>query len=263
MSCAAEQLREPFLLALPLMCRSSAQAAIGNVDAASRDADRLETAIQTLGDADLSAWVPGLRVSIAVQTGRFDDYADLCVFAAEAFPEVGVWAAAAAATLATAGRTAEALEWLDRLAARDFDAHCRGGFYTGLLATAGICVGLLETRHRPRVLELLEDILDVPLCTAGPVNINSPLHYAGVIRRVMGDLDGAIDRLRQAAAGLETIGARGYLAQTRAQLAAVLAERNHPGDLDEAHRISAAAINAAQELGIGDVENVCGDFIIR
>jgi hypothetical protein len=91
-------------------------------------------------------------------------------------------------------------------------------------------------RHRARVLQLLEEIVDVPLCTAGPVNVGSPLQFAGVIRRAMGDLDGAIDRLRQAAASLESVGARGYLAQTRAQLAAALAERARPRDLDEARR---------------------------
>ncbi|MDT5083355.1 MAG: hypothetical protein QOJ61_398 [Mycobacterium sp.] len=264
MTRAAEQLREPFLLALPLVGRSFAQVAFGRIDAASSGADRFDAVLQTLGDADVSAWAPALRVSLAVQTGRLGDHADLCVVAAEVFPDLGAWAAAAA-TLATAGRIPEALGWLDRLAARDFDAPCRGGFYTALLGMAGIAVTRIDARHRDRILQLIEDIADVPLCTAGPLNIGSPLHFAGVIRRVMGDLDGAIDLLRQAAASLEAIGTRVYLAQARAQLAATLAERGQPGDLDEARwaaaAAAAAAVAVATELAIGDVANVCGHVV--
>jgi hypothetical protein len=260
MAATAKQLREPFLLALPLFGRPCVQVALGRLDEAGRELDALDHLLDGLGDADASAWGPALRMCRAYQAGSLGDYADAAVFAAETFPDNPAWEAAAVGTLAAAGRAAEALQWLDRLATRDFESGRRDAYYTVLLGWTGFAVARLDTEHRARVLELLEDIANVPLCTAGPLNMGSPLQFAGVLRRSMGDLDGAVDRLRQAVTRLEEMGARGYLAQTRAQLAAALAERAQRGDLDEARRIAAAAVTAAKELGTGDVVSVCGDL---
>src|SRR6185312_5629841 len=122
MAFAAKQLREPFLLALPLFSRACAQLALGRIDDAARDLDALDKLFDRVGDADVPQWGLAVRICRAVQTGSTADYADASVFAAESFPDNPAWEACAAGTLAMAGRTAEARQWLDRLAARDFDS---------------------------------------------------------------------------------------------------------------------------------------------
>lgn len=66
----------------------------------------------------------------------------------------------------------------------------------------------------------------------GPVTL-----HLGMAASRLGDLDVAADDLRDALAGVRRNGAAGYAVEAQAELAAVLARRDGPGDRDEARRL--------------------------
>jgi DNA-binding CsgD family transcriptional regulator len=72
----------------------------------------------------------------------------------------------------------------------------------------------------------------------------------GLAAAALGHLDGAVRDLRTAARICDANGARGYAVQARVELAAILARRQAPGDLDEAAAALDAAAGQAEQLGM-------------
>lgn len=74
------------------------------------------------------------------------------------------------------------------------------------------------------------------------------------LHHTVGDLDEADARYRSAAALNARIEARSWLAQTRADHARLLLDRDAPGDRDEARRLAEAATATATEIGLRSIE---------
>jgi len=79
----------------------------------------------------------------------------------------------------------------------------------------------------------------------GPVELQ-----LGLAAAALGRLDAAAQDLRTAAAICDANGARGYAVQARVELAAALARRQAPGDLDQAAAALDAAAGEAEQLGM-------------
>jgi DNA-binding NarL/FixJ family response regulator len=79
----------------------------------------------------------------------------------------------------------------------------------------------------------------------GPVELQ-----LGLAAAALGHLDTAARDLRTAASVCDANGARGYAVQARVELAAALARRQAPGDLDEAAAALDAAAGEAGQLGM-------------
>jgi hypothetical protein len=108
-----------------------------------------------------------------------------------------------------------------------------------------LAAALLEPHNRPR-----ERCVQISLATVclGATDLATAwlLHTAG-------DLDAADERYRSAAEVNARIGARSWLAQTRADHARVLLERDRAGGRETAARLSDLAQAAAREIGLATV----------
>jgi tetratricopeptide (TPR) repeat protein len=164
--------------------------------------------------------VPAIRVALTfllAELGRIDE---------------------ARATLAAFDATA-----LDRLHDRNWPASWFQ------LARAAAIVGdrdmattLLEAGRRPRELCVQVSLASVCLGAAD-------LAVAWLLHTV-GDLDAAEERYRSAEEANARIGARSWLAQTRADHARLLLERGRPGDPEAALRLGDLAQTAARDIGL-------------
>jgi len=121
------------------------------------------------------------------------------------------------------------------------------------LARAALLVGdvrlastLLQPEHRPS-----ERCVQVSLATAclGATDLAEAWLW-----HATGDLDAADSRYRSAAEVNARIGARSWLAQTRADHGRLLLERGAPGDRDEAARLLKLAGSAADAIGLATLE---------
>jgi DNA-binding CsgD family transcriptional regulator len=79
----------------------------------------------------------------------------------------------------------------------------------------------------------------------GPVELQ-----LGLAAAALGHLDAAVEDLAAAVTTCDANGARGYAVQARVELAAALARRQAPGDLDEAAATLDAAAGEADQLGM-------------
>lgn len=156
--------------------------------------------------------------------------------------------------LAETGRTDEARETLagfdEGALATLHDRNWPASWFQ--LARAASIVGdrdtaarLLEPRHRPS-----ERCVQVSL---GTVCLGATDLAAAWLLHAVGDLDGADERYRTAAALNARIGARSWLAQTRYDHARLLLARGDDGDREAAAELAALARAAASEIGLAPV----------
>jgi hypothetical protein len=101
---------------------------------------------------------------------------------------------------------------------------------------------LLDDRHRPT-----ERCITVSLAT---VCLGSADLATAWLLHTVGDLDAAAAHYASAEAVNARLGARSWLAHTRADRARLLLDRDEIGDLDEARRLAALAGDAAAEIGL-------------
>lgn len=121
------------------------------------------------------------------------------------------------------------------------------------LARAALLVGdvdlastLLTAEHRP-----LERCVQISL---GTVCLGATDLAEAWLWHTVGDLDAADERYRSAAEVNARIGARSWLAQTRADHGRLLLDRGAPGDRDEAARLLKLASTAAETIGLATLE---------
>jgi tetratricopeptide (TPR) repeat protein len=145
---------------------------------------------------------------------------------------------------ALAGFDADALERLhDRNWPASWFQLARAAWIVG---DRGLAATLLEPRHHPS-----ERCVQVSLAT---VCLGAADLGAAWLRHTVGDLDGA-DLCYRAAAGLNArMGARSWLAQTRADHGRMLLERGAAGDREEAAQLLDLARSAAAEIGLATID---------
>jgi tetratricopeptide (TPR) repeat protein len=132
---------------------------------------------------------------------------------------------------------------LDRLHDRNWPASWfQLARAVALVGDETMAATLVDGRHRPT-----ERCVMVSLGTAclGATDLATAW-----LLRTVGDHDAAADRFEAAEATNAAIGARSWLAQARADHAALLIDRNRPGDVEVAASLIGQASDAAEALGL-------------
>ena len=115
-----------------------------------------------------------------------------------------------------------------------------------LVGDVGLASTLLKAEHRPS--ERCVQISLATVCLGATDLAEAWLWHA------IGDRDMADSRYRSAAEVNARIGARSWLAQTRADHGRLLVERDGPGDRDEADRLLELASTAADAIGLAALD---------
>lgn len=166
----------------------------------------------------------------------------------EGGPNAEAWLAL---PLARMGHHVEARAVLDRLAARGFPLVRDGAWLEVIASVAEACA---ELRHRDaaaRLLPLLEPFADRFATGAfGAICLGSLHRHVGLLAHCSGRLDQAHASFRRALAVHRRIGATLLVAHTLRQYAAVLTDRDQPGDRAAADAMLEEATHAYGELGL-------------
>jgi hypothetical protein len=154
---------------------------------------------------------------------------------------------------AESGRLDEAAALLTRATDAGFaDAPRDPTFISGLSLFAEAAVLLDDARAAEHLHPLL-----LPFAAQVGFDAVSPVggveHYVGALAALRGEHDEAVERLRRSSALHESIGAPFFEARGRHQLAAALAARRHPGDVEEARDELRRAVVIAERHRYRDV----------
>ncbi len=153
--------------------------------------------------------------------------------------------------LARMGRHAEARAVLDRLAAAGFPLVVDGAWLEGI---ATVAEGCAEVGHRgaaEQLLRLLEPYAGrFATGGIGAVCFGSVARHLGLLAHCVGRFDDSDGYFRQALAAHRHAGAALLIAHTLRQHAALLSDRDGPGDRFEAERRLAEATDTYRQLGV-------------
>src|SRR5262245_39060465 len=171
----------------------------------------------------------------------------------EAYRGMHSWRCVLALMHADAGRTEAAHLLLDRIGRRGFADVPRDVHFFPALAWLAETTHILDDRERatqlyPMLLPYAER--NVVASWWSPAYLGSMARYLGLLAATAGHADDAAGHFEQAIAANARMGARGWLAHTRADYARVLLDRNGPGDREHTVRLLAEARDAADELGL-------------
>jgi DNA-binding SARP family transcriptional activator len=247
----------PHLAAQVAWTRSLLASVVG--DFATADRLQLESYAATCrwSEAEARRTLVAQLSTLRWQQGRLEELEDaLRSLLAGQAGTVGItWQGGLALLLADCGRLDEARELFEGVAATGFtDIPVDSGRLFSLAVRAEVCA-LLEDRERAALLlDLLEPyradsiMQPIRLVYTGPV-----LFLTGMLRRLLGHHDAALDDLDAALASATRVGARPSIARVRLEQAAALAARRSPGDLDAARTAVEEAEALAGELGMSRV----------
>jgi tetratricopeptide (TPR) repeat protein len=158
-----------------------------------------------------------------------------------------------ASTYSELGEVPNARAQLERLARDDFQTLEVGTeWFFGASLLAEVCERLDEGAHAPRLYGALLPYGDCVVITHPEINLGSAARYLGLLASVMGRADDAVGHFERAVAANQRMGFRPWLARTQADLARMLMARAAPGDLDEAAKLSRAALKTFGALGMED-----------
>ena len=169
---------------------------------------------------------------------------------ADGVPAMPVWRAVLAATLAATGRAAEAQLEFDRLAAGDYAAVPRDSLWFGTMAALTEAVLVLGMRERARELHALlrpyagRNIVTPTVAFLGPIEM-----WLGILARVGGDRESALEHLGRARASADRNGARMSLLRTAVLEAETLLELGEAQGRIRAGELLAQARADCEELG--------------
>ncbi|MBI4259981.1 MAG: AAA family ATPase [Actinobacteria bacterium] len=154
-------------------------------------------------------------------------------------------------TLMALGRTGEAREELERLAADDFGAVPRDIGWTFAIATCCLLADRLGDARRAAVLHtLLEPFERRNVMLSSGYCMGPAARYLGLAALAAGDLGHAVRHLETAIEVGERMGGHPWIAHARHELARALASRGAPGDEERASELVEAARTAAARLGM-------------
>ena len=157
------------------------------------------------------------------------------------------WRGGLIGLLAETGRVDEAAEML---AAVDLDAVPDDVLRTYTLCVLAEAAVLVGDRERAAALgPLIAASTDAHATIAGIAYWGARSRYLGLVDHLLGDLDGAVARLRQAEEEHQAMRSPPWVARTRYDLARVLIDRDADGDRAEARRLLDAALETAREIG--------------
>jgi tetratricopeptide (TPR) repeat protein len=173
---------------------------------------------------------------------------------ADGVPAMPIWRAALTAALADSGRRPEAELELDRLAADGFAALPRDNLWFGAMAALADAARMLVLRdHALALYEQLapyaaRNVVTPTVAFLGPVEM-----WLGILARVSGRGELALEHLKRARAAAARSGARISLLRIAVEEAAVLLESADPSARERADRLLARAALESEQTGLESV----------
>ena len=164
-----------------------------------------------------------------------------------AAPSIAAWRAALATLLSDIGRTDEAREEFEAIAARDFgDIPNDGDWLIAITLLADCCAALGDARRAAQLYELLLPYREVSVVIGlGAVCLGSAARYLGRLAATTGRLGEAVVHFERALEGNTALRAPVCLAHTQLDYAELLGS-----DSPKAMEMIDAAAQSAEELGL-------------
>ena len=225
----------------------------GDLGAAERSATEALTLGIAAAQPDAAAIYGAQLLGVRWQQGRLVEMVPLIQQAALDSPGQQAFRAALVWAKSYDGPSREATELLDAEVAADLPSFVHDAGLTAVVLWAETAS---KIGHRPAAMMLHQRLLPWAEQVASTNITVAPgvAHYLGLLARVLGRYDDADQWFAQALALHERIESRFFIALTQTAWAALLADRNQPGDAQRARLLLEAALPVATAGGYGYIE---------
>jgi hypothetical protein len=248
-SVLAARLRQPEYERLPLMWEAFRAMYEGRFDGGSAICDQLRGVLAAGRHSQTTELVGALLMPQFVFKGHAES-----AYQVSKDLDFSYRDALLASFSAEAGALDRARHHLQRLGSVDrIESDANWSWWQGMTATANAAAICDDRTLLAQVRDAIVPWADQH-ATAGLVTyLGSGHHHLGVVETALGNLDAGVTELRRAVVAHESIGARPFVALSQVELARALDRRAGPGDADEAAGVRAAALIAAEHLGLATV----------
>jgi tetratricopeptide (TPR) repeat protein len=187
--------------------------------------------------------------------GRLGELEPLIRGFSDRYRTIPGWQAALAYLHSHLGRSDEARESFEALAATDFAALPRDGqWLVSLALLADACAHLGDAARGNTLYEMLLPYAGRNVVAGfGLACSGSASRHLGLLARTIGRLDAAADHFEDALSMNARMGARPWVANTQVEYARLLAARDGPGDRPRAAELATSALATAEELGMNEL----------
>jgi hypothetical protein len=203
------------------------------------------------GQPDAAAGFGAQIFNVRHNQGRLGELVDACRANVESAPHMPAWRAVLARAYAETDQLAEARSQLDVCRADGFSAPLSWSWtsyvvcLTEAIAELGDREAAAALYDSMSIVSKQVDVLAVLFACGG-----SYATHCGMLAACLGRWDGADRHLEYGLAMNERLGARPYAVRTRRAWAAMLLDRNAPGDAARAGELIAAGRAEAEQLGM-------------
>jgi tetratricopeptide (TPR) repeat protein len=247
----AEELRQPYHLWYTEVTRAMRAHLDGRFD---ETAPRIEKAWghgQTAHAATARQTSLVQQTLLKLNTGELDELVDGLEQAATESP-LPAWQAVLALAYAGVDRREEALALVEAFAENGFAGVRRDCVWTTTLGLLARVVGRFDAReYAPPLYRLLLPYADRNCVAGGAILCLGPIsRFLGMLARVAGDHERALQHLRQALARSRALGSRSLIARTQFEIAQTLLARGADGDAERADELLQEVEAAAGEVGM-------------
>jgi tetratricopeptide (TPR) repeat protein len=225
----------------------------GDLDAAEQTATEALTLGSAAGQPDAVTFYGAQLLNVRHKQGRLHEVVPLIEQAAHDNPGLPVYRSVVPWAKSYDDGNREVSQFLDTEVANDFPMLAD---LTWLTAHALWADAAARTGHRPAAMALYERLLPWhdQFVTSQITATGAVAHYLGLLAYALDRHDEADQWFAQALAFHEQLEAPYFVAWTQTAWAALLVDRNQPGDTQRARALLDAALPVATERGYGYVE---------
>ncbi len=247
----AERTREKTYAAWPPVWRAMRACMGGRYAEAEALALELLSIGQTLGNPGYLQTSLAQLFDIRSNQGRAGELEAGVKYWVEQQPDNLGWLGALPYLYSLLDRKAEAHEWFEKLAAKDFTDVPQDPNYLVVIAVgAWIARYLGDARRAAMLYDMILPYNGLTITVNnGGLCVGAASSVIGLLAATMGRLDEAESHYLEAISMNERIGARTWLGRVHLQYAELLAERDQPGDRQKALEQADLALAIFQELG--------------
>ncbi len=242
----AQRLRQPEFERLPLMWDAFGAMLEGRFDDGEQVVTQLSKVLAEGRHSQTTSMVGALLMPALLFRGQHD-----LLYAVMEGLQVPYRDALMAWFAAESGRLDRAREHLDRAeSVAQIEADRNWSWWQAIVATANAAARCDDTTRLRAVRDAIAPWARQHASAGLVTYLGSGHHHLGVVERALGDLDAAVVDLTAALEAHRSIGARPFVALTQIELARAFDERAGPGDEARAREHRAAALAAADALGL-------------
>ena len=246
----AEELREPVHAWVAKYSRATISIMRGAPDAEQRSLAAFQTATgawQPEAGSVLSAHLAQIRRD----QGRVGELTHALRATADGQPHIAAWRASLAFLYCDTDQPELARKEMDVLAATGFTIPLNWTGASPMSTLPSVCVDLHDRQAAALLYPQVKQVAgQVGIIGSNILCYGSFAYPCGVLASCLEYWDEAERYFQQALAMNEKIGARTWIVRTRRAYAAMLLERNHPGDSGRGNEFLASALAEAEQLGM-------------